>query len=44
VLYIAWDPGRFPLSVYFIMTAPLFLIAGLFLANWVLRAKIRPGT
>ena len=44
VLFIAWDPGRFPLSAYVIMTTPLFLIAGLFLANWVLRAKIRPGT
>lgn len=43
VLYgvMAW--GRFPMSVYFIISGPLFVIAGLFLVNWVSREKLRPA-
>ena len=41
VLYIAMAWGRFPLSVYFAISGPAFLLAGLFLANWVYRAELR---
>ena len=44
VLYLLMAWGRFPLSVYFTISGPLFLIAGLFLANWLLRAELRPST
>jgi hypothetical protein len=44
VLYLVMTWGRFPLSVYFTISGPLFLIAGLFLVNWVWRSKLRPGT
>jgi hypothetical protein len=44
VLYLLMAWGRFPLSVYFTIAGPLFLIAGLFLANWLLRAELRPST
>ena len=37
VVYIGWGWGRFPTSVYFVMTTPLFLIAALYAANWKLR-------
>ena len=37
VAYIAWSWGRFPLSVYFIMAGPLFLIAVLYAVNWQFR-------
>ena len=44
VLYIVWAWGKFHISAYIFISGPLFVTAGLFLANWVLRAKIRPGT
>ncbi len=43
VLYIVMFWGRFPVSVYVAIAGPLFLIAGLFLVNWVMRAKLRPA-
>ena len=43
VLYVVTMWGRFPLSVYFTIAGPLFLVAGLFLVNWILRAKLRPS-
>jgi hypothetical protein len=44
LLYVLMMWGRFPLSVYFTISGPLFLIAALFLANWILRAKLQPDT
>jgi hypothetical protein len=43
VLYIVMAWGRFPLSVYFVISGPLFVVAGLFLANWILRGRLRPS-
>ena len=43
VFYLVMAWGRFPLSVYFSISGPLFLVAGLFLVNWVWRAKLRPN-
>lgn len=40
-LYIAWAWGRFPVSVYFAISGPLFVMAGLFLANWLGRSRRR---
>lgn len=34
IWYIASSWGRFPLSVYVVITAPLFVISILFLINW----------
>ena len=42
VLYVVMAWGRFPMSVYFIISGPLFVIAGLFLVNWVSREKPPP--
>lgn len=39
VAYIAWSWGRFPLSVYFVMAGPLFLIAALYFVNWRFRKR-----
>ena len=44
VLYLVTAWGRFPMSVYFAISGPLFLVAGLFLVNWIMRAKLRPST
>ena len=41
VLYLAWAWGRFPWSVYIIMTGPLFLLAALFLVNWLRHDELR---
>jgi hypothetical protein len=43
VLYIVWAWGRFDLSVYFLISGPLFLLGILFLLNWIYRAQIRPS-
>ena len=42
VLYIIMVFGRFPLSVYFIISGPLFLVSFLFLLNWMYRKKLKP--
>ena len=34
VAYIVWAWERFPLSVYFAITGPLFLVAALYAINW----------
>jgi hypothetical protein len=34
VFYIVWAWGKFPLSVYFFISGPLFLISILFFLNW----------
>jgi len=39
VAYIAWAWGRFPLSVYFVIAGPLFLIAAMYAANWQLKKQ-----
>ena len=39
VAYIGWAWGRFPISVYSVMTGPLFLIAALYAVNWQLRSR-----
>lgn len=38
-IVIAW--GKFPLSAYFAISGPLFLLGILFLAGWFYRGKIR---
>ena len=40
-LYIISAWGRFPLSVYFIVAGPLFLLGVMFLVNWRYRAELR---
>lgn len=37
-LYMFW--GRFPVSVYFVIAGPAFLIGILFFANWVWRKEL----
>lgn len=37
--YIAWAWGRFPLSVYFLIAGPLFLIAAVYAFNWNFRKQ-----
>ncbi len=39
VAYIALFWGRFPLSVYFTIAGPLFLIAALYTVNWQFRKR-----
>lgn len=39
VLYLVMAWGRFPISVYFTISGPLFLVAGLFLVNWIMRSR-----
>jgi len=39
ILYIIIAWGNFPLSTYFIISGPLFLVAILFLVNWIQREK-----
>lgn len=36
VLYLVWAWGRFPWSVYVVISGPLFLIGCLYLADWFL--------
>jgi hypothetical protein len=43
ILYIVWARGRFPFITYLLMVGPLFLLAILFLVNWIYRAELRPG-
>lgn len=38
VLYIILAWGRFPLSVFFVISGPLLIIGILFLLNWLYRA------
>ncbi len=40
VVYIIWAWGRFPLSVYFFIAGPLFIIAILFFLSWRRRKSI----
>ena len=42
VFYIVAAWGRFHISAYLAISGPLFVMAGLFLANWVLRKELRP--
>ena len=39
--YIAMAWGRFPLSVYFAIAGPCFLLSALFLVGWAYRREIR---
>jgi len=41
VFYVVWAWGRFPLSVYFVISGPMALIGVLFLFNWIHRAQLR---
>jgi hypothetical protein len=43
VFYIATAWGRFPLVAYLAISGPMFVMAGLFLANWLMREELRPG-
>lgn len=40
IAYIVLFRGRFPFSTYLIISGPLFLIAVLFLINWINRKKL----
>jgi len=42
MLYIIMLYGRFPVSVYFTISGPLFLVGILFLLNWIFREKLKP--
>ena len=42
-LYIVWAWGRFPFMTFALISGPLFLLALLFLLNWIYRAQIRPS-
>jgi len=39
ILYILWAWGRLPFGVCLIVAGPIFLVGGLFLANWVVRRR-----
>jgi hypothetical protein len=41
VVYLVWAWGRFHMSAYIFISGPLFLMAGLFLANWLMRKQLR---
>ena len=41
ILYILWAWGRFPFGVYLAVAGPMFLVGGLFLANWVVKRRAR---
>jgi len=41
LFYIFWSWGRFHISVYFVISGPLFLVALLFWIGWKHRAEIR---
>jgi hypothetical protein len=41
VLYLVMFWGKFALSVYLLISGPLFLVGILFLMNWVSRASLR---
>lgn len=42
ILYIVMMWSRAPLIAYVFISGPAFLLAALFLANWVYRAELRP--
>ena len=44
VLYLVWSWGRFPWSVYLVMSGPLVLVGVLFLLNWVYRRELRASS
>ena len=39
ILYIVMAWGNFPLSTYFVISGPLFIVAVLFLINWIKKEK-----
>jgi len=41
IAYIVMFWGRFPVSTYFIIAGPLFLVAILFWLNWLNRKKVK---
>jgi hypothetical protein len=41
VLYVVLAWGRFPWTVYMLMSGPLVLVGILFLFNWIYRAQLR---
>lgn len=43
VWYIVMARGRADWSVYLLIPGPLFLVALLFLLNWLYRARLRPS-
>jgi hypothetical protein len=44
VLYLVWSWGRFPWSVYVVMSGSLVLVGVLFLLNWVYRRELRASS
>ena len=43
IYYIVAAWGKFVLSVYFLISGPLFLVGILFLINWFYKAEIKTG-
>ena len=41
VFYVVWAWGRFPWSVYAMISGPLVIMGVLFLFNWIYRAQLR---
>ena len=41
VFYIAEAWGRFPLVTYLLISGPLFLVAVLFLVNWIYKSELQ---
>jgi hypothetical protein len=41
LLYIVWGWGMFPWIAYLTISGPLFLLAALFLLNWIYRKELR---
>ena len=41
IFYVYWAWGRFPVSVYFIMCAPMVMISILFFINWKIKTDLQ---
>ena len=41
IFYIVMAWGRFPLATYVAISGPAFVLAALFLANWIYRKELR---
>jgi hypothetical protein len=41
IFYIVMAWGRFPLATYVLIAGPAFVLAALFLANWMYRKELR---
>lgn len=44
IFYLVWAWGKFPWSVYLIISGPLFLVGILFLINWFHRKELQASS